>query len=430
MTFDATTDPRARSWRPVPPASDFPIQNLPFGAFERAGEVRLGVAIGDAIFDLRVATVAGIFDDTLDDVRAVLAARGLGPLLARGRPAWRRVRERIAGVLAANDRTLHDAGIAEAAFVPRVGARMHLACDVADYVDFYSSLQHALNAGRIFRPGGDPLPPNWRSLPSGYHGRTGTIVPSGTPVVRPRGQMRDGEATVYRATRALDFELELGFITGAGSRASQTIDVRSARETIFGVALLNDWSARDIQAWESQPLGPMLGKSFATSLGAWIVTLDALEPYRVAGPVQDPPPLAYLATERAEGYDIALEVGLSSAAMRAAGDAETIVCRTNFRTQYWTIVQQLAHVASNGASVRAGDLFGTGTISGEAPGSWGSLLETTWRGTQSFALGDGSRRSYLEDGDEVVMRAACVATDRARIGFGEVRGTIVPALET
>jgi fumarylacetoacetase len=299
---------------------------------------------------------------------------------------------------------------------------------VADYVDFYSSLEHATNLGKILRPGGEPLLPNWRYLPIGYHGRAGTVIPSGIPVVRPRGQLKPADALpVYAPTRSLDFELELGFVTGDGPAPPQPIVPARARDYIFGVALLNDWSARDIQAWEYQPLGPFLAKSFATSLSSWIVTLDALEPFRVAGPLQDPPPLAHLATSEAEAYDIALEVTLGSEKMRANGTHAQTIARTNFRAMYWSMAQQLAHVSSNGASVRAGDLFGSGTISGSAPESYGSMIELTWRGAHPLGLADGSTRAFLEDGDEVVIRGWCEAPGRSRIGFGDVRARIEPS---
>jgi len=429
VTFHETTDPGLRSWRPVSGNSDFPIQNLPYGAFERDGAVRLGVAIGDEIFDLRVGAEGGLFDGVFPGAPAVLSGPTLNALLACGTVAWRRLRTRIAQLLAATDTTIRDAGLGEGAFVARSRAPMRLAIDVGDYVDFYSSLQHAVNAGRIFRPGAEPLPPNWRWLPVGYHGRSGTIVASGTPIVRPRGQFVASDGVpVYAPTRALDFELELAFVTGAGPQPPATIDTRRARDTIFGVALLSDWSARDVQAWETQPLGPFLGKSFATSLGDWIVTLDALEPYRVAGPAQVPPPLEHLDAGSEAAYDVELEVAVASRAMRTSGGSgETVVCRTNFRSHYWSMAQQLAHAASNGARIRAGDLFGTGTISGEAPDSWGSLLELTWLGERPLHLGDGSSRRFLEDGDHVVMRGWCAREARPRIGLGDVRGIIAPA---
>jgi len=277
--------------------------------------------------------------------------------------------------------------------------------------------------------GTEPLLPNWRYLPVGYHGRAGTVVVSGAPVARPLGQLKppDGPPE-YTATRALDFELELGFVTGDGPPAPQRIRPDRARDFVFGVALLNDWSARDIQAWEYQPLGPFLAKSFATSLSPWIVTLDALDPFRVPGPPQDPPPLAHLAATGDEGYDIALEVTLSSADMRSRDLGAQVITRSNFAAMYWSIAQQLAHASSNGARVRAGDLYGSGTISGSAPDSYGSMIELTWRGAHPLALPDGSTRAFLEDGDEVVIGGWCDAPGRVRIGLGEVRATIAPAL--
>lgn len=431
MTAAATTDPALRSWVPVDPASDFPVQNLPFGAFARdGGAPRLGVAIGAHVLDLRALAEAGLFDALFPGAREVLASENLNALLGRGRPAWTALRGRLSQLLRAGDETLRDAGLAEGALVAREAVRMALPVAVGDYVDFFSSLQHAINCGRIFRPGGEALAPNWRYLPIGYHGRTATIVPSGTPVVRPRGQTKPGDAPpVFGPSAALDFELELAFVTGPGPEPPASIPAAGARERIFGVALMNDWSARDIQGWESQPLGPFLGKSFATTLGPWIVTLDALEPYRVHGPVQDPPALPHLATADAEGYDIGFEVVLHSAAMRERGIAESVVTRTNFRTMYWTMAQQLAHATSNGARVRAGDLFGSGTISGDTPDSYGSMLELSWRGERPVSLPDGTVRGFIADGDDVIMRGVAAREGAARVGFGELRGRVVSALD-
>jgi len=425
---DPTTDPALRSWVPVPSGSDFPIQNLPFGAFRRGADApRLAVAIGDAVLDLRALAEAGLLDDVATEARAIFSAPLLNPLLAAGRPAWRAARERISQVLRAGDRTLHDAG-ANAALIDRADVTLDLPVAVGDYVDFYSSLEHATNLGKILRPDSEPLLPNWRYLPIGYHGRTGTVVSSGTPVTRPRGQLKAAAgAPEFGPSRALDFELELGFVTGNGPPPPGVVPVARARERIFGVALLNDWSARDIQAWEYQPLGPFLGKSFATSLGPWIVTLDALEPFRVAGPPQEPPPLPHLATAEAEGYDISLDVTLASEIERARGLVAQTISQTNFRAMYWSMAQQLAHASSNGASIRAGDLFGSGTISGSAPDTYGSMIELTWRGARPLSLADGTARAFLEDRDEIVMRAWCEGEGRARIGFGEVRGCIEPA---
>lgn len=426
MTFDATTEPGRRSWLPVSADSDFPIQNLPYGAVERsAGDVHLCVAIGDHALDLQVVANAGLFDGVLADARAVLGAPDLNALLAAGRPAWRAVRETVSALLAAGDARLHDTGIAAAALVTRREQRFHLPLHVGDYVDFYSSLEHATNLGRMLRPGGDPLLPNWRYLPVGYHGRTSTIVASGTDVVRPCGQRKIGDQPpVFGPSQALDFELELGFVTGDAPAGDGLQLPERVAETIFGVALLNDWSARDLQAWEYQPLGPFLSKSFATTLGPWVVTLDALAPYRVAGPVQEPPPLPYLAQRSAQHYDIALEVTLRSEAMARSRTHEHVVTQTNFRGMYWSMAQQLAHASSNGTRPRSGDLYGSGTISGAQPPAYGSLIELTWRGTRPLALPDGTERAYLADGDEVVMRGRAGGAGRARVGFGECRGTI------
>lgn len=428
MNLDLTTDPALRSWVPVPGESDFPIQNLPLGIFRRPGdEPRLGVAIGESLIDLRALAEGGLLEGIAPRARDVFCAPTLNEFLAAGRLVWRATRERLSGWLREGDRTLHDAGLARAV-VERRDATMLLPIAVADYVDFYSSLEHATNLGRILRPTGEPLLPNWRYIPIGYHGRAATVVVDDTPVRRPRGQLKPGDAPPeFEPSRALDFELELAFVTGDGPAPPSGIPVACARDYIFGVALLNDWSARDIQAWEYQPLGPFLGKSFATSLSPWIVSLDALEPFRVAGPLQEPPALPHLATDGPEAFDIALEVTLSSQAMRAANVAAQTICRTNFRSMYWNMSQQLAHVSSNGARVRAGDLYGSGTISGDDPGSYGSMIELTWRGARPLALADGTTRAFLNDGDEVVMRGWCAAPGCARIGLGEVRGRIEPS---
>lgn len=426
---DATTDPARTSWVDVPAQSDFPVQNLPLGTFLRAGAraPHIGVAIGDEVLDLHELALADIFAETFVGARETLAAPTLNALLGRGRSAWRPLRERLVRLLTAGDTEVQGAGLLPRALVPQRDVRMTLPIAVADYVDFYASLEHATNAGKIFRPQGEPLPPNWRWMPVAYHGRAATVVVGGSEIVRPRGQIAGIEGPQYAATQALDFELELAFVTGDGPSPPGPIPVARARETIFGLALLNDWSARDVQAWESQPLGPFLGKSFATSLGPWIVTLDALEPFRVAAPQQEPAPLPYLATRTSEAYDIALDVTLASGAMRASGRPPQRVTRGNFQTMYWTLAQMLAHASSNGARVRAGDAFGSGTVSGASPESFGSMLELTWRGTRPLTLTDGTPRSWLADGDEVVMRGRCTAAGAASIGFGRLAGTIVPA---
>jgi fumarylacetoacetase len=338
----------------------------------------------------------------------------LNPFLALGPPAWEALRTRVTELLAA--------GAPERPLVPLAEAEPVLPVAIGDYVDFYSSLEHASNLGRMFRPDADPLLPNWRHLPVGYHGRSGSVVVSGTPVRRPRGQLppaEPGGAPAFAPTRRLDIELELGFLTGPGNPLGTAIPTRSAREHIFGFVLVNDWSARDVQRWEYQPLGPFLGKSFATSISPWIVPLAALEPFRVPAPPQDPEPLEYLRTTEDWALDLELEVALAP-----AGGEETVVARTNARGLYWTAPQQLAHATANGAPARPGDLFASGTISGPEPGSYGSLIELTWGGRDPLRLAGGGERTFLEDGDTVVLRGSAGG---GSVSLGEVRGTILPA---
>jgi fumarylacetoacetase len=418
MTGDPTLDPSLTSWVPVPDGSDFPIQNLPFGRFSRLGDRKghVGVAIGNRVLDLHACKQAGL----LEDVATAGDFALLNRLLMEGPGVWRSVRERVSELLSEKR---HRSSV-EPHLLQMEEIRLLRPVYTRDYVDFYSSMEHATNLGRMFRPDQEPLLPNWRWLPVAYHGRSGTLVSGGTSVRRPIGQIQRGDdPPVYEPTRELDFELEVGFITGAPNRIGEPIPIGRARDHIFGLELVNDWSARDIQRWEYQPLGPFLGKSFATSISPWVVTLDALEPYRIPAPRQDPPPLPHLRLEDDSAYDIHLEVALST-----AGIEEPItVSRTNFRYLYWTIAQQLAHATSNGATVDPGDLFASGTISGPSPSSYGSLIELTWRGERPIQLPDGSARTFLEDGDTVVMRGWCEAAGRPRIGFGELRGTVLPA---
>lgn len=418
MTDDPTLDPSLTSWVPVPDGSDFPIQNLPFGRFSRLGDRKghVGVAIGNRILDLHACKQAGL----LEEVATAGDFALLNRLLMEGPGVWRAVRERVSELLSEKR---HRSSV-EPHLLQMEEIRLLRPVYTRDYVDFYSSMEHAMNLGRMFRPDQEPLLPNWRWLPVAYHGRSGTLVPGGTSVRRPIGQIQRGDdPPVYEPTRELDFELEVGFITGAPNRIGEPIPIGRARDHIFGLELVNDWSARDIQRWEYQPLGPFLGKSFATSISPWVVTLDALEPYRIPAPRQDPPPLPHLRLEDDSAYDIHLEVALSTAGI----DEPITVSRTNFRYLYWTIAQQLAHATSNGATVDPGDLFASGTISGPSPSSYGSLIELTWRGERPIQLPDGSARTFLEDGDTVVMRGWCEAPGRPRIGFGELRGTVLPA---
>ncbi|PZR56126.1 MAG: fumarylacetoacetase [Candidatus Meridianibacter frigidus] len=408
------------SWVEVPPGCDFPLENLPYGAFERNGRVRIGVAIGDFVFDLGAAADAGLFDGFTE--REIVSAPNLDRLLATSRPTWRRLRGRIVELLSASSPI---AGNGSQYVVAQRDVQMRMPFTVGDYVDFYSSLEHATNMGKILRPGGEPLLPNWRHIPIGYHGRSSTVVIDGTPVRRPRGQRKPPDATlpVFAPTAALDIELEVGFVTGGHTDFGIPLPIDRVDEHIFGFVLVNDWSARDIQAWEYQPLGPFLGKSFATSISAWVVTLEALEPYRVAGAAQDPQPLPYLRGEQPYNFDVHLQAELRTARM----DAPEIIARTNFREMYWSAAQQLAHVTSNGSNIQPGDLYASGTISGPAERSYGSLMELTWRGQRPLKLRSGEARGFLEDGDVVTLRGWAKTEGKPRIGFGRVCGEILPA---
>ena len=417
------------SWIPVDPRSDFPIQNLPYGAFVRDGApARLGVAIGDRIVDLRALAESGLLDASVD--RALLEGPTLNELLGAGRPAWSALRARLTELL----RTGGDDALrrhADAFLVAQRDVTMAVPMEIGDYVDFYSSLEHATNLGKLFRPGGEPLMPNWRWIPIGYHGRSSTIVIDGTPIARPSGQRKppDADVPTFGPSARLDIELEMGFVTGPGNAMGTPISTADARTHIFGMVLVNDWSARDIQAWEYQPLGPFLGKSFATTISPWIVTLDALEPFRVDAPPQNPQPPEYLRADESLSYDIALEVDLRTAAMRARGESARTISRTNYRHMYWTMAQQLAHVTINGTATRPGDLYASGTISGPTPDSLGSFIELTWNGQRPIEL-DGERRAFLEDGDEITLRGYCERDGVRRIGFGAASGTIVAAPST
>jgi fumarylacetoacetase len=380
------------SWVPVQPESDFPIENLPFGVVEFPdGHVGVVVRIGDFVLDLAAAGIEPRLC-TSDSINLLMAN-------GRGSEVRRRAGEFLCG--------------AEQDFVYPIDAvECRLPIAVGDFVDFYSSLSHATNLGRIMRPGGDPLPPNWRQIPVGYHGRGGSVIVSGTPVARPQGLVASGaERAHLAASRALDFELEVGFVIGAHGTQIAPDD---CKPYVFGAVLLNDWSARDIQAFENQPLGPNLSKSFATTISPWVVTLDALAQFFVKAPEQDPLPDPYLRTRQDWALDLSLEVDLNG----------TTLTKTNFSSMYWTFAQQLAHMTINGARVRPGDLFGSGTVSGMGPHEEGSLIELTRNGAAPIALNDGSNRTFLEDGDEVTLRGTCGTDLGNRIGFGSCRGRV------
>ncbi|MFF9410321.1 fumarylacetoacetase [Streptomyces anandii] len=403
-----------RSWLAGADESTFGVHNLPYGVFttaDRPGERRIGVAIGDRVLD------AGAAASAVGVPSALLEAPTLGPLMAAGRPTWRSVRHALTSWLT-------QSGYAKAVaahLVPRSEVSLHLPFDVADYVDFYASQHHAANLGRLFRPGQEPLTPNWKHLPIGYHGRAGTIVVSGTPIVRPAGQRKPADAArpVFGASQRLDIEAEVGFVVGTPSTPGSPVGLKTFSEHVFGVCLVNDWSARDLQSWEYVPLGPFSGKSFATSVSPWIVPLDALEHARTAPPPRDVEPLPYLDDrgEDAWGLDISLEIRLNGHS----------VSRPPFAAMYWTAAQQLAHLTVNGAHVRTGDLFASGTVSGPGPDSRGSLIELTWNGQHPVGLPDGSERTFLQDGDEVLVTATAPGACGSRIGFGEVIGRVSPA---
>lgn len=404
------------SWVPVPEGSGFPLENLPYGVFDAGSGRRIGVAIGDHVLDLYALADAGLVPhgEALQDL-------DLNGFLALGRRPWHEVRRRLIELLEVGNHEIADSGVEP--LHRRDEATMYLPFTSGDYVDFYSSREHATNLGRMFRPDSEPLLPNWRHLPVGYHGRTSSLVVSGTPVHRPMGQVKPPDTSPrLQPSSALDIELEVGFVTGPGNPPGTPIPIDAVDEHVFGLVLVNDWSARDIQRWEYQPLGPFLGKSFATTVSPWVVTMEALAPHRVPPPVQDPPPLEYLRTAADWGIDIELEVALRSGSMREPH----VIARTNFRDAYWTIAQQLAHVTVNGAVTRPGDLYASGTISGADPGSMGSLIELTWNGEHPIELPDGSRRTFLEDGDTVILRGWSGGEGRPLIGFGDCVGTIVP----
>jgi len=437
-SFDETHDPKTQSW--VESANiadtDFPIQNLPFGVFRRrdaGAEARIGVAIGDRVLDLK-----GIQDNgLLADKTVALAARAcesgsLNLLMGMGSNAQRALRHRLLAILR-KEATLPDQHTASRHLLAQTDVEMLLPAIVGDYTDFYASIFHATNVGKLFRPD-NPLLPNYKYIPIGYHGRASSLIPSETPVRRPSGQTRDGDADPeFGPTKSLDYELELGFFVGAGNTPGASISIDEAEEHIFGVCLVNDWSARDVQAWEYQPLGPFLAKSFATTLSPWVVTMEALAPFRVS-PFRreeaDPAPLPYLNSpgdQKHGGLDLWMDVSISSVRMREADFEPIVLGKSNFRDMYWTMAQMLTHHASNGCNLRAGDLLASGTVSGAEKTARGCLLELTSRGKDPVVLPTGEKRKFLEDGDEVSLRGFCQRDGFRRIGLGTCRGMILPA---
>ncbi|SMG01371.1 Fumarylacetoacetase [Burkholderia singularis] len=428
--WQASIDPARKSWLDSAndPACDFPIQNLPFGIFSdvRFSTRRAGVALGDAIVDLAALQRTGLLSVPGAGSAAVFERPSLNDFIALGRDAWRSVRVQLSELLERGNARLRDDGVLrKRVLVAQRDATLHLPVDIPGYTDFYSSKEHATNVGSMFRDPKNALLPNWSEMPIAYNGRASSVVVSGTPVRRPNGQLKlpDHERPVFGACRKLDFELETGFIIGRGNALGEPIACANAQSHVFGMVLLNDWSARDIQQWEYVPLGPFNAKTFATTISPWIVTLDALEPFRTAQPQQTPPPLAYLRDTGESAFDITLEVRLKP---EGAPDATTI-SRTNFKYLYWTIAQQLAHHTVSGCNTRIGDLMGSGTISGPTKDAFGSLLELTWNGKEPAPLTGGGARTFIEDGDELTLAGWCQG-DGYRVGFGTCAGKVLPAL--
>ena len=419
-------NPNRTSWLATSKDSDFPIQNIPFGVFMTKEDIStVGTRIGDFAIDLGALHQLGYFSE-IPLADAVFLQDSLNDFIADGRKTWRLVRNRIAELFDANNAELRDQTSHRDAVVFEMAAvTMQLPVIIGDYTDFYSSKEHATNVGTMFRDPDNALLPNWLHIPVGYHGRSSSIVVSGTSIHRPQGQtLPMGETQpIFGPSKLVDFELEMAFITTNANDLGKRIPIEETEEHIFGMVLFNDWSARDIQKWEYVPLGPSLAKNFASTISPWIVTLDALEPFRTESPMQeDPKPLPYLQQTGNKSYDINLQV-----AIQPENNEETIVSNSNFKYMYWTMTQQLAHHTVNGCNVRAGDMLGSGTISGPTPDSYGSMLELSWKGTKPVQMNDGSERKFINDNDTVIMRGYCT-NNNVRIGFGECTGKVLPTL--
>lgn len=417
-------DPQLKSWVEVSPHSDFPIQNLPFGIFRTISNTapRVCTAIGNNVVDLAVLNYLTLLED-LEIEHDVFSAPSLNRLMALGKTKTRALRHRLAELLSEGNKEAQE--FAWHFLHPMEKVELLMPIEVGDYTDFYSSIEHATNVGKMFRDPENALLPNWKHLPVGYHGRASSIVVSGTPIRRPQGQQfpKGADKPVFGPCRLLDFELEMAFVIGKETQLGDRVSVADAEDYIFGMVLFNDWSARDIQKWEYVPLGPFLGKSFASTISPWVVTMDALEAFRVQGPQQDPPVLPYLQSEGKNNYDIQLEV-----LIQPEGGQAHQVCQSNFKYMYWNMAQQLAHHTVNGCNLKVGDLCASGTISGPEPGSYGSMLEISWQGTKPVDLPDGTQRKFILDGDSVILRGYA-EKNGLRIGFGEAVGKVLPAHE-
>ena len=420
----AANNPNLKSWVSVPENSDFPIQNLPFGIINSANlSKRVAVRIGDYALDLKVLAELGYLKETGFD-SSDFDAPFLNPMMKKGKLAVRGLRNRISELLLDSSTSLQNNPSQIEQVLHLISAvEVSMPVEIGDYTDFYSSKEHATNVGMMFRDPANALLPNWLWIPVAYHGRASSIVLSGQDIHRPKGQIKLGaeEDPIFTPSRQVDFELEMAFITFDGKPLGDSISTEEADSYIFGLCLFNDWSARDIQAWEYVPLGPFLGKNFASSISAWIVTLDALEPFSVESPEQNPKVLPYLEFDGKKAYDIQLQVGILT-----NNKDETVVCNSNFKYMYWNMAQQLAHHTSNGCNIRCGDLLGSGTISGKSEDSFGSMLELTWRGTKPLKVKDGSERKFINDGDSVIMRGHS-ELNGVRIGFGELKSKLLPA---
>ncbi|MBI3501532.1 MAG: fumarylacetoacetase [Bacteroidetes bacterium] len=427
------TKENLKSWIPVDKNSDFPIQNLPFGIFIPPKEVistkdkakdilpRVGVAIGDYVLDLLELKKTGVFNSLKFDTN-VFAKSSLNDFISLGKKTTSAVRVRISKLLEERNPELRDDEKTKKKVLYKMkDVQMLLAVEIGDYTDFYSSEQHAFNVGSMFRDPTNALLPNWKHIPVGYHGRASSIVVSGTNFHRPKGQMKATDEIVFGPTKQLDFELEMGFIIGKETKLGESITTKNAEDYIFGMVLFNDWSARDIQAWEYVPLGPFLGKNFSSSVSPWVVTMEALEPFRIPGPKQEPKVLPYLECEGNKHFDINLEVLLQT----PNSEPQTI-SKSNFKYLYWNMAQQLAHHTVNGCNIKIGDLMASGTISGTIPHSFGSMLELAWKGTKPIKMKDGSERKFINDNDTVTMHGYC-EKENLRIGFGEVKGKVLPS---
>ena len=416
-----------KSFIPYPETSPFPIQNLPYGIFQPGAlsNARAGVAIGDQILDLSVLEDNGFFIEALGSKSSVFSQHKLNDFLKLGKNVWCRIRNLLIHILDENEPVLRDdESLRKLAFIPQSRVRMLLPVEIGDYTDFYSSLEHARNVGSIFRGTDNPLLPNWKLLPVAYHGRASSVVLSGTDIIRPQGQKINPktESPEFGPTEFMDFELEMGFIIGTGNKRGQPVPVNDALNHIFGMVIVNDWSARDIQRWEYQPLGPFLSKNFATTISPWIITTEALMPFICAGPTQDPQPLPYLQIIGAHNFDIDLTVSIQTEKMQTP----EIISKSNTRYLYWNINQQLAHHTVNGCHVRCGDLMASGTISGPERSSWGSMLELAWNRTEPLHLSSGQTRVAIRDFDRIIINAWAQGKGY-RIGFGSAAGRILPA---